>query len=116
MLSHLLALLSACLASFCASLGFIMMKIANIKVENQPNKYAFLQKEFIFGLVLLLVQVACNGFALNLAGVILIACTSSITIFFNIILSALILGEKVKCNPDGLVLLFISIGGSIAGS
>jgi len=54
--------------------------------------------------------------AINLAGVVVLACTSSVTIFFNIILSALILGEKVKCNPDGLTLLFLSIGGTMAGA
>ena len=54
MIAHLLALISACLGSFCSSLGFILMKVANIKVENQPEKYAFLQKEFIIGLALLM--------------------------------------------------------------
>jgi len=52
---------------------------------------------------------------MDIGGILILATTSSVTIFFNAILSPLILGEKFSLYPDGVTLLLVCTGGTIAG-
>lgn len=61
---HLIAFSFACLGSFCLALGLISMKLANIKMESAldtANRKVYLQLEWIFGLLMIVVANVFNG-------------------------------------------------------
>lgn len=64
---HIIALVCACLGSLFSSIGLILMKIANIKNENQTdgetgkNKKYYFRTEWLFGAFAIVLQVVFNG-------------------------------------------------------
>lgn len=59
---YLIAVACSCGASFCMAFGLILMKYANIKVENMHNSQArfYCQIEWLFGLLLLICNIFLN--------------------------------------------------------
>ena len=49
-----------------------------------------------------------------MGGILIIATTSSVTIFLNAIMSFVILGERFAMFPDGISFFLIGIGGTLA--
>lgn len=113
---YLIAVGCSVAASFCTSLGLIMMKMANIKVEKakNSNQWTCCQIEWLFGLFLLCFTNIFNLLALYLGSILLIASTACVTIIFNAVLSPLLLKEKFKCFPDGLTVILLSLGSTLA--
>lgn len=94
-----------------------MMKMANMKVEKMPKSSQarfYCQIEWLFGLLLLIINILLNMLALTLGSILLIASTSCATIVFNGILAPLLLNEKFKIFPDGCTVLLLSIGSTLA--
>ena len=60
-LSHVFPLICSIGGSFFTASGLISMKIGNIRVEDKPDKIAFLQPWWIFGVFLLILSLVFNG-------------------------------------------------------
>ena len=61
---YVIALTCSCLGSFCQALGLISMKLANIKMESSLDtvqRKVYLQGEWIFGLMMIIVANLFNG-------------------------------------------------------
>lgn len=109
--SYMFSLLFGAGGSFCSAFGLICMKIGNIKVENSPNKLAFLcQIEWWFGLIILFCSIGFNGVSLYFGNIILMSSTSCFSIVFTAILSPMILGENFSWKVDGVSISLICIG------
>ena len=110
----IIALCCSITGSFFTSLGLIVMKLANIKIEKDQSKKFYFQIDWYAGLLLLGIAQTLNAFALNYGNIILIASTSCITIIFNAIMSPILLGEIFIWKIDGTSTVLIAIGCTIA--
>ena len=106
----LLALICSITGSFFTSLGLIVMKLANIKIEKDQSKKFYFQVDWYAGLLLLGIAQTLNGFALKLGNITLIASTSCVTIIFNALMSPILLGEIFLWKIDGTSTALIALG------
>ena len=120
-LNQIAAVMFSLGGSLFTSLGLILMKIGNIKVEALKKENPGLktsplrQPIWWLGMVCLLgLGVSLNGVAMSLGNVMLISSTSCFTIICNGILAPLILKEKFQWKVDGVAIFIISAGSTVA--
>jgi uncharacterized membrane protein len=111
----MVSLLCATLGSFFTAFGLILMKIATIKAEGtESEKNPMMRKDYLFGLIIVILAQAFNAMALKFGNLILIATTSCFCIVITAILTPIMLKEKFMWRVDGLSIGLITIGCTIA--
>jgi len=78
-------------------LGFILIKLANMKIEKRSNQKWYSAYVHPFGASGILVELfglALNTMAVGYASIILLASTPCFTLVFNSMLAPCLLGEK----------------------
>ena len=101
------AIIFGLIGTFLSALSLILMKYAH-NLSEKP----FLTKYWILGFICLLLGSASNIQALNYGNVVLLACTSSISIVFNTLFAILILNEKLTTRRI-LGIIIICTGSSL---
>ena len=90
------AIIFGLLGCFFSALALILMKWAHNRI--QENQKPYLDKYWLSGFVILMLGNGFNIEAVNYGNVVLLLCTSSMSIVFNTIFSIVLLGESLTKN------------------
>ena len=110
---HLVAIFFAILGCFFSALALILMKCAhNRNAHNSNAKIICADRFWNIGFLVLIVGSVFNVIAISYGNVIMLACTSSLSIIFNTIFAVNLLGERLHAKRV-LGIALICIGSTL---
>ena len=93
---HILAIFSSILACFFNALALVLMKCAHNRNSHKKNaKIMCVDRYWNFGFAMIILGSIFNVVAISYGNVMMLACTSSLSIIFNTIFAVNLLGEKL---------------------